>query len=256
MGIPLHNLRLAMPASNRITRTKRRALRRVRQRERKRSAPLPQSTFECVEFGAGKPENLVRMAKMHPKRMYVAVDPAYNEIRPQRTVEELRKSDIDPYDNIKRPKNSGILTASATMERFIDNMICQGIRTRNIHLRMPDPQFVADRKLMDLRMLFEEARNILVPNGKILITGNTDQMLSQIINWAKENGLSAGKPVEVTTFLKARMSKNPKKAVVARSVYEQRFISMGRQKVWQIKITYGLKQAFPSKEARRKRLHN
>ena len=88
---------------------------------------------------------------------------------PQRTVEELRKSDIDPYDNIKRPKNSGILTASATMERFIDNMICQGIRTRNIHLRMPDPQFVADRKLMDLRMLFEEARNILVPNGPSLM---------------------------------------------------------------------------------------
>jgi hypothetical protein len=81
-------------------------------------------------------------------------------------------------------------------------------------------------------------------------------MLEMVLRMAKENGLSARKPKRLTTVLRARIGDDPStKIVVVRSIHEQRLIARGRP-VYLIEFTYGLKQAFPKKEERKKWPHN
>jgi len=253
MGVPLPERIRQQMVLERTARA--RAVRPKRHRD-KLAWFLPERTFEVVEFGAGKPEDLTRRAKAHPNRIYVAVDSAYSEQRNPAEIKKLYDAGLETYDNIKRPKNTNILTSASTMERFIDNMLLQGIRTRNIHLRMPDPDYVENPRLMDIQFLFENAKSLLVPNGKILITCNTEKLVKQVLQLASENKLSARKPRKLTTVSAvaaqwAKSRPNPRKALVARSVHEQRQIARG-EPVFLIEITYGLKQAFQKKEDRKK----
>lgn len=179
----------------------------------------PVNVFQMVEFGAGGAHNIASLAYKHKNKHFIAVDPIY------------KKTKINTF---------GMPKSTRTMESFIKEMKRRGVVARSLMIRGPNPDEMRARKIK-LEVLFKEAHNILIPNGKIYITSEFPEVLDLVEFLAKDNGLK----------VRAR-----KKIKYPKSDIERQSIEYGRP-VYMSEITYGLKTAFPGigREAKSKR-HN
>ncbi len=171
------------------------------------SGPTKKGTFQTVEFGAGDAELIWRIANKNKSRKYAAIDPRLAPIMPTINLDAQRKS----------------------MEAVLENLKSNGIKTRHISIRMPNPKEVRDNQFR-IEYLLSEAKNILIPNGKIFITSESGEIINKLLTLAPKYGYSV---------------KQPKSLAAPKTRIERRFMGLERRPVYLVEITHRLKTAMP-----------
>ena len=130
--------------------------------------PTRAGLFQTIDLGSGNSQHLIEMARKNPKRTYFGVDLRY-------TKDALKKLHGPLPKNFKFARTNAINALKKLRERKI--------KTRHISMDIPG------QLLLDLDKIFEAAKDVLLPRGKIYLT--TESIMdSWWITPAKNNGFS------------------------------------------------------------------
>lgn len=204
----------------------------------------PKNVIQTVDAGSGFSPWLLGQARKHGAgsrpRSYAAVDPRYAENG------KMTRRMLAFKKNLE---TAGVRVEPLRLEEFIEKMKEEGLRTRHVNIELPASGGlgfggVGGEKLtvdsLNLQKLFAEVQKILLPNGKIYITSESDRFLSAAEKLAGRYGLK-------TRRLKGLSpeAQRTEVGILIKSVWP----------IMRLEITYGLKKAVSGegREARGKR---
>lgn len=191
----------------------------------------PKGVFQTIDVGTAEGKWLAKQAKKFLQRKYLAVDPAYNERAWREHTEPEKRVEI-----IERLANSKVQFDEKKIADVLHEMNVKRQKARHINIDMPNPNLAA----YDFPKIFRNAKQVLLPNGKIFITSENLDFIRQVEKLAKKAGLKPRwkKPIETSSRAGEKT---------------HAMLAMNRNyKIHRLEITFGLKQAIPEKALRRK----
>jgi hypothetical protein len=140
----------------------------------------PRNVFQTLDIGAGLPVLTAERARKYPDRKSLAVDPRY--------AGQLRdylgyKFGFRVSDALELMKRSGLGYSSLRANEEIEKLIKNGIKVRHVNFQMPHP-----RQNYDLEIVFHRLKKVLLPNGKVFMSGEDLPFLEKVANIAKREG--------------------------------------------------------------------
>ena len=177
--------------------------RQIKKREVNKKPANPKTIFDAVSVGEGFSGRYVKR-KQKKDRNIAIIDPLYSRKAYASEVEKFRKR--------------GFVVSPERLIDFIKRMKIENTRTHRITIDMPGvvtPNLTRNlRKNMDqirvysFRTLFREAKNILMPNGRIFFTTNDPKLVIKIIELGEKYGLKAAGWNNYTPEMKSARSKS------------------------------------------------
>ncbi|MBU0662264.1 MAG: hypothetical protein ABH854_04285 [Candidatus Diapherotrites archaeon] len=233
---------------------------------RKKPGPFRGGTagkvIQTIDAGSGFGEWVEKQAKAHPDRKYAAVDIAYrgkgfDHVSPKDYEKHARPDSpkigkefvenegysLKPEYFIKRGKelaNQGIVVGASHIPAFLRWMKKTGWRARHINVDAPNVWISPKPRYSYYRSLFKEAPNILLPNGKIFIMTEKEDLVESALKLAQEYGLKA----------------RAQKVILPEGAKRTYYLRTTADPKYRVVITYGLKKAMPEKEKRKKWTQN
>lgn len=156
----------------------------------------PPDTLQTIDIGAGRGNYLMRQAfrgktmKWEPRK-YVAVDPRYDtEYLPARsngvkvTYSNLRRVALDI-------QNRGVTTHPFTMQKTINWLQKNGLKTRHINVDYPYFESPSEYRnaLAESTRLARALPHVLLPNGKIFMTTEQKEWVAIVQKLSKKFNL-------------------------------------------------------------------
>ncbi len=202
--------------------------------------------FQTVDLGAGAGEYMARQAKKFPKRKYAAVDLCfYLDGELNLHGEDLKKKRV---------------SLGGDANHFLNELTKKGIKVRHLNMDFPYP--IGQPRNASRTRLFEDVirsmHRVLLPNGKLFITSESLATINFAKSFASECGYTVRDRELIQPISLDEVAKN-KDALTRRfrSFYRSHFhASFAGAKIYRLEITYNLKKAIPSKEARRRLKHS
>ncbi len=194
--------------------------------------PTREGIFQTVNVGAGKWQNMEPTAKKFPKRQYVAVDTAY--------VPEWAAGSRLPASGSILRKIPNITLRDTNISKVIEEMKQKQQKTRHITVDMPDPDRDPEKLFT---VIFDEAPQILLPNGKIFVSTESPHIATIIQLQSRSRRFKMRELPTITPEKKQRLT-------TTMSAYFEDKTIKGQKMVRQFEITFGLKKAIPDKNQR------
>ncbi|QQR92152.1 MAG: hypothetical protein IPJ89_03250 [Candidatus Iainarchaeum archaeon] len=201
--------------------------------------------FQTVDLGAGKGEYIERQSRRFPNRKYAAVDFLLGPEKFFDAVgQRLHKNGVGVGDDVTT---------------FLRQMIERKEKTRHLNMDMPypfDTSAYASESQRAFKSALEMIPRVLLPNGKFYITSESSWTIRLMQKLAEKQGFAARQlrtipPLSSSDLLttaqqRALRMKQP-------DYYHPGMVwAFANQPIYRLEITYNLKKALPSKDARRK----
>ena len=194
----------------------------------------PSKIYQTVDLGSGTAAYIKRQATKFKKRKYAAVDPTYGG--PHGFYSSRYDVHVSLYE-------LGVDSYPTTFEEFIDIMKKDGLKTRHLNIDMPT--FISPNSTKGFVQLLKNLPHILIPNGKIYITSEMEDVIKKTGRLAMEHGL------RVRRFPALNLDRiEVKKTLTMKGYAEQKIMSI--PPIYRLEITYGLKKAVLDKKQRKK----
>ncbi|MDP2666050.1 MAG: hypothetical protein Q8P05_00935 [Candidatus Diapherotrites archaeon] len=191
----------------------------------------PTPHFQTIDLGAGGARYALEQAARFPSRKYAAVDMRYR-----------RDRNLSHIPTQTHPGSIRFFPVS--IRHFLRTMIRHGWKTRHLNLDMPNAYFRNGKRVgrnhfeREIRNLFQNFPLVLIPNGKLFFTTESEEFMATIYRLAQEFGYSIREKKQMPFEHKRR-----KTAITQ---------NLSGSPIYRVEITYNLKKAIPQKNVRRK----
>lgn len=196
--------------------------------------PTPANVYQTLEVGAAEATHTHRQARRFPQRKYAVADVDYS----------LRKSSQIIENRLSKLERMGVAVHGGDIRSTLSKMIRSGTKTRHVSWVMPAPS--PRRKIRTdfgdvIFQVVSTLPKVLVPNGKLYVTTESQERVQDFRFAARENGLSFREKNDMP----ARQAKNYS--------LETRIQSTSRphKPIYRIEITYNLGKAYSKKSERK-----